>query len=297
MKFIERWKIIGIVKLVVLFFCSLEACPARTHEASFKQYAISSNANIQSKIDHILEVCSSGAISDEIKKQEIENFLSSKEYDRRVLLLQVLLSYGGDVDYQENPQHEMLKRMLIFRLTEGIDEQDLVAFIVPYYENESDLQMQQNLRIPLNEILFRNGHHQPDFEKLESFLGANKESPPTNLIVNIMMQSNPKSALITLAKVYSDTADMEAFLQATAPMIETSAIAARRLSPDSVEMRNIAKSRLTELSSSTQWWVRLYVATVMHKEPYLRMPEVIKILEQDDNSLVRDIVSRLKEKP
>lgn len=296
MKIEHRRKINWAVSLTLLCFCNIGVTAVPKDAQAMQQCTISSNAVVQSEINRIIDLCANNATSEDTAKQAIEAFLSFKGLDRRELLLQTLLSYKGDADHRENPQGEILKRTLIFRLAEGIPEQDLVALLVPYLEATTEPQMQHNLMMPLNAILFRNGRHRPDFKKLEPFLATKKASPPTNLITRVMLQNNPHAALNTLAEVYAESPDEKKLLQATAPTVQKASEATRGHMPNSGEMRDVAMSELAGLSNRKEWWVRLYVAAVMEKEPYLRTPELVKKLEQDTDPLVREKVSKLKDK-
>jgi hypothetical protein len=44
---------------------------------------------------------------------------------------------------------------------------------------------------------------------------------------------------------------------------------------------------LAKLSEHDQWWVRLYVAAIMRRQPELRIDDVLERLDHDENASVR----------
>jgi hypothetical protein len=296
MKTVFVWNMNWVVGLALLSVCNLTAGAAPKDGQAMPQYTISSNAVVQDEIERIMGVCTNALTTEAAGWQVVESFLTFQGRDKKELLLQALLAYKGERDFQVNPQVEILKRTLIFRLADSVSEKNLIAFLVPYFETTTDPQMRQNLVMPLDTILFKNGRHPPAYEKLEPFLAAEKASPPTNFINQVMFQNNPHAALNTLAEVYAETPDEKKLLQATAPTVQKASEATRGHVPDSGAIRDEAMSELVRLSNRREWWIRLYVAAVMENEPYLRTPELVKELEQDTDPLVREKVSKLKVK-
>lgn len=113
-----------------------------------------------------------------------------------------------------------------------------------------------------------------DFSRYESILREKKQNPPQGLI-RYMYGRDPQAAVVTLARVYGKDV----------PESEVTAKA-----------KGSVKESVDYFVGRSEWWAHLYVATMMEKEPYLRTPELVKKLEQDTDPLVREKVTKLKEK-
>ncbi len=56
-----------------------------------------------------------------------------------------------------------------------------------------------------------------------------------------------------------------------------------------------AVEQLELLSRRDAWWVRLYVAEILHRHPEFRTPEVMTRLKNDQDKLIRQAVTRIEE--
>ncbi len=101
------------------------------------------------------------------------------------------------------------------------------------------------------------------------------KSSPTNSpqgLIRYMYRKSPQNALLTMVRIHADEAT-EASIAAT--------------------LKGDLKAALQSLADRPEWWARLYVAETMMKQPQLRDPAILKKLENDDNSLVNEIIAEM----
>jgi hypothetical protein len=113
-----------------------------------------------------------------------------------------------------------------------------------------------------------------DFAAYEQVLRENPMKQ-TIALIGYMFDRDPQAAVLTVSRVYS-------------PDVSETEITAKAKSG--------VKESVDYFAARPEWWAHLYVAAMIEKEPYLRTPELVKKLEQDDNPLVREKVSKLKDK-
>lgn len=109
------------------------------------------------------------------------------------------------------------------------------------------------------------------FGAYESILKKTPAQPPAALI-RYMYDRNAQAAVLSMAHVYGDKAT-EAELADT--------------------LKGEPKAALQSLADRSEWWARLYVAETMKKQPQLRDATLLKKLEKDDNSLVKEKIAEL----
>lgn len=110
-----------------------------------------------------------------------------------------------------------------------------------------------------------------DFSALETIL-RQKQPDVQSVLVAFMYCRDPKAAVLSMSRVYSDKA------------AETEL--ADKLKGD-------PKAALQSLADRPEWWARLYVAETMKKQPQLRDPAILKKLEKDDHPLVKEKVAEI----
>ncbi len=59
------------------------------------------------------------------------------------------------------------------------------------------------------------------------------------------------------------------------------------------KLKGDPKAALQSLADRPEWWVRLYVAETMRKQPQLRDAAILKKLEKDGNVLVQEKVAEI----
>lgn len=62
---------------------------------------------------------------------------------------------------------------------------------------------------------------------------------------------------------------------------------------DKGQSETLATEQMRLLSGGEGWWVRLYVAEIMHQHSFLRQPEIIQKLKDDPHSLVKESIAAI----
>ena len=111
-----------------------------------------------------------------------------------------------------------------------------------------------------------------DFSRYESVLREKKQAPPQGLI-RYMYSRSPEAAVLSMSRVYGDkAAEMDL---------------AAKLERD-------PKDALLSLADRPEWWVKLYVAEKMRKNPELRDPTILQRLERDSHPLVQEALEQIE---
>jgi hypothetical protein len=110
-----------------------------------------------------------------------------------------------------------------------------------------------------------------DFGAYEQFLRDKPQESGATLI-KYMYLRDPQAALSSMAHVYGNRA------------VETEIATTLKGNP---------KAALQSLVERPEWWVHLYVAETMKKQPQLRDAALIKKLEKDDHPLVKEKVAEI----
>ena len=118
------------------------------------------------------------------------------------------------------------------------------------------------------------GAHGRDFSIYSIFLNQQKDAANQGLI-EYMYDQDARAAVLALASVYADSSAKSSLDD--------------KLKGDGV-------GDLFYFVSRPEWWMHLYAATILEKEPYLQTPELLGELEKDNNPMVQKKVSKLKEK-
>jgi len=141
---------------------------------------------------------------------------------------------------------------------------DILNAIAPYLGTTNALQKEQ-LEWVLGKVDYK-GARERDYGTYRMFLKKSSDVSSFGLVV-YMYDHDPKAAVLTMADVYADDATR----------IELTD-----------QLKGDSKSILKSFADRPEWWVRLYVAETMKKQPQLRDEVILKKLEKDDNSLVRE---------
>ena len=237
---------------------------------------ISLAPDVQQEITRVVTVLSAGDMSEEAVQEVVKEFKSFKNKPPQELLLQVLAVYGGKEEYRSNPRVEMAKRLLFSNLLQGMTPSDVVAAVAPKYEQTSDPKLEYGLRQALGMATLRGGRVDsvdPDFGVFSIYIGQNKDQPPRKLI-EFMYGHNPQVAVLSMARIYGDKTTESQLADL---------------------FKGDPKRVVQSFADRPEWWVRLYVPAVMKKNSKFRDEALLKKLEQDDNPLVREKVSKLKD--
>ena len=203
----------------------------------------------------------------------VHEFMSITNTTSQELLLQLLAVYGGKQEYRIKPRAEMVKRLLISNLLQGMSSSDIVAAVASKYEKTSDAKLQRNFQMALAMVVFKGGRVDPDSSELTRYVEQHKAEPPRRLI-GLMYGYDGQSAILSIARVYGGEN------------------AKRRIAE---ELKRDPNSALCMLADDTNWWAHLYVAVMMERNASLRTPELLRKLEQDNEPLVREKLNKLEE--
>lgn len=136
---------------------------------------------------------------------------------------------------------------------------------------------------------------EPDFSFYESIIEVDDPSNYKALI-SYMYDVSPRVAVLTLANIYmNNVSEMEILQQAT-KVIQDAIVTLERKGDE--EFRLVlpaASGQLEILSQYEAWWVRLYVAEIIHQVPELQTDELLDLLGSDSNELVRETINQADE--
>lgn len=193
----------------------------------------------------------------EIKRKYTQKQISSADMEKRLMGTYIILR-------EIAPTQDDWKR---------VDwKVDVLTNIVPYVGSDDPLIAEQAQWL-LKKMDYA-GANKVDFSAYEQLM-KNRPEKPEPALIKYMYQKNPQAAVLSMSRVYGDkTAEADLTNQ----------------------LKGDPKAVIQTMAGRSEWWAHLYVATMIEKEPYLRTPELVKKLEQDPDPLVREKVSKLKEK-
>jgi len=207
-------------------------------------------------------------------------FSTGTQEELRQKLAEVQKMAGGDKEmvlqllyfsaHASGMEEAMLPGFILEQL--AISKTDFAAAVLPLLDSEDE----STRHLAAEHLPFADANTKGgvDFSRYETILREKKQNPPPGLI-RYMYGRNPQAAVIAVARVYS-------------PDVPETEVA--------VKAKSGVKESVNYFAGRSDWWAHLYVAAMMEKEPYLRTPELVKKLEQDTDPLVREKVSKLKDK-
>lgn len=168
--------------------------------------------------------------------------------------------------------------------------QSAINAVVPYLGTK-DPELKKQLHWVLEKIDFR-GIEELNYAEYESYIENKKDNPPQALI-QYMYYTSPGEALLSLMRVYmEDFGERQGIIQAE--QVIRKDIEKRYHGPieGKSKVAPQAKEALNELSKYNQWWIRLYVAEILLRQPKFRTPEILERLKKDKHPLVSEALSR-----
>lgn len=144
----------------------------------------------------------------------------------------------------------------------------------------------------------------PDFETnfllppegVAPLAGNPLADPPTDLTRHLFML-HPDAALREMISVYlsaeSDPAARTRLLRSEAAITQHTGLLARGIVRIDDAIEPAVTDALRDCANSEIWWVRLYVAAVMHQHHELANAEHIKALLYDSHPMVRELASEI----
>jgi hypothetical protein len=135
------------------------------------------------------------------------------------------------------------------------------------------------------------GYYQP----FEAYLTARKYDPPKALI-EYMYSGLPDEALKSLIlSLVNDNDKAKTNLIESAEIIRSDSKAKKhRLSKPLPPINTNVTNALSNFSKRPEWWIQLYVAEKIKKNPELSTPELMKQLKKSDNTAVLDVVHEIE---
>jgi len=229
--------------------------------------AISPDSEMQAEIDRV--VVQLGQASTQQDGLRALEKLEQAHSDKEALFQQVVLymRFGAKSEERGYGAMGMLNKL-------NVDKATRIKAILPQLD-ASDAEL-RNIAVHLLRSTDKDKAHAEgvNFDAYEQVLRENPSNQPTALI-GYMYDRDPQMAVKSIARVYAtDVAQAEVAAKASIG----------------------AKESVDYFAARSEWWAHLYVLAMMEKEPYLRTPDLVKKLERNDNPLVREKVSKLKEK-
>lgn len=235
--------------------------------ASIQAAEIVPDEAVQAQIDATAIRLRSGVTQDEglAAIRQLEQAYTNKSF-----LVQQVMLY---LRFKANTEERGYGAVVILNKLD-VDKTTKIKAAMPQLD-ATDAQLQKIASDVLRSADKDNSHADgTDFSLYDGILRETPITPPAAL-VRYMYDRNPQAAVVTVARIFGQNV----------PETEVAAKA-----------KGGVKESVDYFAGRSEWWAHLYVAAMMEKEPYLRTPELVKKLEQDDNPLVREKLSVLKEK-
>ena len=136
----------------------------------------------------------------------------------------------------------------------------------------------------------------PVFDEYKLFIESRKNNPPIELI-KYMYETKygfPGEALLTLMDVYTEDPRQKQTLTQKEKIVDAELKRLEHAKKSERYVNSEAMNALNELSKDKEWWVRLYVAEIVSREPEFKSSEISERLKNDENQLVREVISPTK---
>ncbi|MCH8150211.1 MAG: hypothetical protein IH987_19905 [Planctomycetes bacterium] len=170
---------------------------------------------------------------------------------------------------------------------------DVMVAVVARHLGDPDAAIRHAVRDLLHHYEDRSAGRTPDFSAyralIESEVRAGRSASIS--LVRFMYESDPSAALLTLIRGYQlrQPTDLRSILWAEHIVDEMlwkrthGFIGPREVEPPALR-------ELETLSRDKRWWVRAYVAQILHQHSELRRQAVVERLARDHHPLVREIL-------
>jgi len=260
----------SILSAVALAFCGWQSFANEGQER--KGAMIMPSQSVQVGISNFIASIQESSLETEKEfLAAVDDFFSSNESSSKVDLEQMLLMYGGKEEHSTDPQMEMLKRAMLARLVQGMNQEEVLEVIAPHLDETTDAKLLQNMRQALELCLFEKGRPKPDQPGVRKYLSDRKEAPPYGFIKHLYRVGR-EEALDVVGSVYGG--------KSASPHAGTG-------------RRGLAAVR--EVAARGHWWEELYAAEQMWQNPKLRDPELIEQLKKSKHAVVRETVQEIED--
>ena len=198
---------------------------------------------------------------------------------RREVLLQMALYLSKSTGTERSMAGALVLQRLEFTPNEKID--------VALANLEVEDPALHRVLIEVLGTIDRNQDGQPDFGVYEARLRKDRLSPPPEL-VRYIYETSPDAAVRVMDRVFGSGGG-----GAGATLGTLQNLLSRRDVSTAWSARELAEARaaLETLGGDPAWWRRLYVATLLRRDPYLATPSLADRLRSDSNELVRGAIA------
>jgi len=210
----------------------------------------------------IVSIQGSSLESEEDFAAAVDSFFSTNGSSSKVNLEQMLLAYGGKEEHLANPQEEMLKRVMLARLVQGMDQEEVLEVAAPLLESTTNSRLLSNVHQVLGFSISKKGRSQPDQPGVRKYLAKHKDTPPYGLI-KYLYRTGDEEAVDVVGSVYGD-----------------------KSSPAYSGTGKHGLAAVEAVAAGGHWWEELYVAEKMKQNPKLRDPELVERLKKSKNTVV-----------
>lgn len=238
-----------------------------------EMFTVMPDQNVQNGISNFID--SVLAMDDEDFSEEtfhasIDSFFSRNGSSDKVDLEQMLLMYGGKKEHLIDPQMEILKRVMLARLVQGMDQEEVLEVVAPLLESTANSRLRSNVYQVLGFSISKKGRSQPDQPGVRLYLSKHKDAPPYGLI-KYLYRAGDEDALHVVGSVYGGKS-------------VTAYAGAERCGVASVKA----------VFAGGHWWEELYAVEKVKQNPKLRDPELIEQLKQSKHAVVRESVQEIE---
>jgi len=230
---------------------------------------------IQARITDVV----TAMVQDGNTREQVEALRQAADGRREALLMQLALFLSDS----ESTEEAMVGALLVHALEFTPDEK--LTAVLPYLEAEP-----ASLRRVLAEILGtidRPEDGTPDFAFYEQWLRQHGRGPNAALI-GYMYRVSPGTALASMTRVFGG-GGTEAADPAGVATLEARVAKHEGLLRWTEGERADAGEVLDRLAKDPSWWVRLYVAATLQREPELGTSALRARLAADQDALVRSV--------
>ncbi|MCZ2076628.1 MAG: hypothetical protein LC130_16725 [Bryobacterales bacterium] len=257
----HRKFICSIMSVFILVVLGLQAVAGEAQTQGAR--TIMPDQTVQSGISKfIVSIQGSSLESEEDFAAAVDSFFSTNGSSSKVNLEQMLLAYGGKEEHLANPQEEMLKRVMLARLVQGMDQEEVLEVAAPLLESTTNSRLLSNVHQVLGFSISKKGRSQPDQPGVRKYLAKHKDTPPYGLI-KYLYRTGDEEAVDVVGSVYGD-----------------------KSSPAYSGTGKHGLAAVEAVAAGGHWWEELYVAEKMKQNPKLRDPELVERLKKSKNTVV-----------
>jgi len=181
--------------------------------------------------------------------------------------------------------------------------QDLIRAVFPYLDTEdTELKSQLyrmlkmvDLNVSGKQIHPKYSEYPVDYTEYKKFIETSKEK--IEPLIQYMYERAPGDALITLSQVYiKDPDEREKIINEEKIIREDF----QKRYSGSLESRHSvseqAKKAINQLSMYPQWWIQLYVAEIIYREPRFKDSQILERIKSTNHPLVLKSLGKGDEK-